>query len=194
MNRLLTLCLLLFATALLVQAETAENRPLRPFIGLGLTFGGETIATVHYTDGSSSDLSSGGLFAGQVGLDYRSPDAPVSVRVSVGYQGDTTDDASNGSLSFDRIPVDVLGFYHLNKQWRVGGGLQYVIDPEVKGEGVASPLSTTFDNTLGVVVEGEYLLDPHIGLALRGVGEQFKAPGGASINGSHVGAFVNYYF
>ena len=175
-------------------AHADEGRPLRFVLGTGVTFGGEKLATVTYTDGSVQDIRSGGLVAYYVGLDVRAT-PQVSFQATVGGHVDTSAGASNGSVRFTRVPVEVLGYYHVNDRIRLGGGLRLVNSPELKGRGVASNVGTTFDSTTGLILEGEYAFTRWFGLKLRAVSETYQASGGgAKANGDHVGAYVNFYF
>ena len=72
---------------------------------------------------------------------------------------------------------------------------QFVSHPELKGSGLASNVNQTYDSTAGAVVEGEYLFTPHVGVKLRYVSEKFKpSNGGQSVDGSHAGLLLSYYF
>lgn len=175
------------------QAADAAS-PLRFLAGAGLTFGGDTLANVQFSNGSSENIKGGGLFVIYGGLEYRVGTA-VSLQATVGYHVDDTSAASNGSVRFSRVPVDLLAFYHVNDQVRIGGGVQMVNGPELKGSGVASNVNLKFDNATGGVIEGEYLFNPKMGAKLRYVSVKFKPEGGgAKADGSHLGLMFNYYF
>lgn len=176
-------------------AQAADDAsPLRFLVGAGLTFGGDTLATVQFTNGTSEDIKGGGLFVLYGGVEYRIGTA-VSLQATVGYHVDDTSAASNGSVRFSRVPVDLLAFYHVNEQVRLGGGVQLVNGPELKGSGVASNVNIKFDNATGYVLEGEYLFNPKMGAKLRYVSEKFKPEGGGpKADGNHLGLMFNYYF
>src|SRR5690606_23263342 len=104
--------------------QPIETRPLRFLAGGGLTFGGDKLATAVYEDGTEIDIDAGGTIALHVGVDYRF--APqFSVQGTVGYHVDGAS-ARNGDLRFERVPVELLGYYHVNEQLRVGGGIRFV--------------------------------------------------------------------
>lgn len=53
-----------------------------------------------------------------------------------------------------------------------------------------------FDNTTGLVVEGEYRTSSKLGFKLRHVSEKYdaKAPlSGVTVDGSHIGLLMNWY-
>ena len=174
------------------SAHAADGgAPFKFVLGAGLTFGGDTLANVQYTDGSTDSIKAGGLLALYGGGEFRVGDA-VSVQATIGYHVDDTKAASNGSVKFSRYPVDLLAYYHLSDKFRLGGGAQFVNSPKLKGSGVASNIDISFDSTTGAIVEGEYLFTPKMGLKLRAVSEKFKA-NGISSNGNHIGVMFNFY-
>lgn len=175
------------------QAADAAS-PFRFLLGAGVTFGGDTLATVTFSDGRSEDIRGGGLVHLYAGGDFRVSEA-LSLQATIGYHVDDTSAASNGSVRFTRVPVDLLALYHVNDKFRVGGGVQLVNGPELKGSGVASNINLEFKNTTGVIVEGEYLFSPHMGAKLRYVGERFEPKsGGSKAQGDHLGLMFSYYF
>jgi hypothetical protein len=176
-----------------VPVEDAANKPLRFVAGAGLTYGGETIVTAQYVDGDEIDIDAGGSVAFLVGLDYRvSPQ--FSVQGTVGYH---VDDAggTNGDMRFERVPVELLGYYHVNDKVRVGGGLRYVTAAALRTSGVADIGDYEFKDSTSPVAEIEYLYSHQLGFKLRYVNDRFKDKTfGDKVRGDHVGAFVNFYF
>ena len=184
---------LAIGTAFSAHAADAVS-PFKFLLGAGLTVGGDTLITVPFTDGSRDDVKAGGLVHLYGGGELRVMDS-LALQATVGYHINDTRAASNGSVRFTRVPVDVLAMYSANEKIRVGGGVQFVSGPELKGSGVASNVSQKFDSTTGAIVEGEYLFTPHAGLKLRYVSEKFTpSDGGSKIDGSHVGLMFSYYF
>ena len=181
----------LVATSLCSHAD--DLRPLHFVIGTGITGGGEKLATVTYTNGDTQDIRSGGLVHYFAGVDVRA--APhVSVQATVGYHVDTSSGASNGSVRFTRVPIEVLGYFHVNDAIRLGGGVRLVNSPELTGSGVASNVNDSFDNTVGVVLEGEYKFTHWFGLKLRAVSESYRSRStGIKANGDHAGLYAAFY-
>ena len=181
----------LVATSLCSHAD--DLRPLHFVIGTGITGGGEKLATVTYTNGDTQDIRSGGLVHYFAGVDVRA--APhVSVQATVGYHVDTSSGASNGSVRFTRVPVEVLGYFHVSDAIRLGGGVRLVNSPELVGRGVASNINESFDNTVGVVLEGEYKFTNWFGLKLRAVSESYRSKStGLKANGDHAGVYAAFY-
>ena len=188
---------LVIGAALALVSLTAiadDGRPLHFVLGTGLTFGGEKLANVTYTNGDTQDIRSGGLYAFYGGIDVRATPL-MSFQATVGYHSDNTAAASNGSVRFSRVPIEVLGYFHVNDRIRLGGGVRLVNNPQLRGDGVASNVHTDFDNTTGIILEGEYRFVSFFGLKLRAVSESYQPTGGGpKANGDHVGFYANFYF
>lgn len=186
--------LLGFALALAaLGAAQAQTKPVHFIAGIGITGGGEKLATVRYTDGSTQDVRSGGLVHFYGGLEFNvAPD--VLLQATVGYHVDSTT-ARNGDIEFERFPIEVLGQYALDRHLRLGGGLRFVPSAKLSSSGAASIGTADFDSHVGLVVEGEYLFTPVFGTKLRFVSEKYKPSNGApSINGDHVGLYASFHF
>ena len=192
MKNLLIGAALTLGAAISAQAADAAV-PFKFVLGAGLTSGGDTLATLVYTDGSSDSVKGGNLATFYLGGEFRVGTA-VSVQATIGYHTDRTKDAENGSVQFNRTPVDLLAYYHLNDKVRLGGGAQFVSSSRLKGSGAASSIDVPFDSTIGGVIEGEYLFSPHMGIKLRSVTEKFNlSGGGGSASGNHIGVLFNFY-
>lgn len=184
---------LLAVTASLSFAQTTNPSNLRFFVGVDAGSGGDTLASVTYTDGSTQDIKAGNGLQFKGGVGYRiNPSAEVIA--SLGWQFITTR-ASNGSISFDRFPLEVIGLWNATDAIRLGGGLRYASGAKFSTSGVASNLgNASLDSKLGYVLMGEYLFEgKKVGLSLRAVNETFSYQG-TNFNGNHVGVGLNYYF
>lgn len=193
MKKTIVAAALALGTAFSAQAAEA-GAPFRFLLGTGLTFGGDTLVTVPFTDGSQDSVKAGGLIQLYGGGEYRFAER-FAVQATVGYHINDTRAASNGSVRFTRVPVDLLALYSVTDNVRLGAGAQFVSGPKLRGSGVASNVSQSYDSTTGAIVEGEYLFGAHMGLKLRYVSEKFTpSGGGAKIDGSHAGVMFSYYF
>ncbi len=184
-----------FAIALATTSlcsQAADPRLVHLVLGGGLTYGGEKLATVDYSNGDTQDIRSGGLVDMHIGVDVRATPW-TSFQATVGYHTDSSE-ASNGSVRFTRVPIEVLGYFHPSEHIRLGGGIRLVQNPTLRGRGSASNINQDFDNATGVVLEGEYLFTSWIGLKLRAVSESYRdRVTGAKANGDHGGVFFNFY-
>jgi opacity protein-like surface antigen len=193
MKKLLAAAALTFGAAMSAHAADVGSG-FRFLVGAGLTFGGDTLITVPFTDGSHEDVKAGGIVHLYGGGEFRLGDQ-VALQATIGYHVNDTSAASNGSVRFTRIPVDLLAVYQLNDTIRLGVGAQFVSGAELKGSGVASNINAKFDSTTGVILEGEYLFSPKIGAKLRYVSEKFTPQNTSTkIDGNQIGLMLNYYF
>jgi hypothetical protein len=184
---------LVAAAAVVSMPSQAQERSVRPVLGAGVSFGGDTLATATFSDGSSEDISSGGLLHIYGGAEFRlTPQA--SVQATIGYHVDDTRGASNGSLRFSRYPLEVLGHFQLAPQFRLGAGARFVNNAKLAGSGVLGNINVKFDSTVGAVIEGEYFATPNIGFKLRAVSEKYQPSGtGASVDANHLGLYMTWY-
>jgi hypothetical protein len=181
-------------TALTLAALPAQaNDGLRPLIGLGLTFGGEKLATVAFTNGTSQSITTGGLVHLFGGVEYKVD--RFAAQASVGYHVSDTSAASNGSIKFVRYPVEVLGFGYITDQFRLGGGLRKATGAKFTSSGVvAGAGNQRFTSSTGLVLQGDYFFgSSRASLYGRYVIEKFKA-NGSSTQGDHGGFGVAYRF
>ncbi len=186
------------AALALGAAHAAWAQPVvRPLVGLGFTFGGDTVARVVYNDGESDKVRAGGLIAFTTGLEMAfSP--LVSAQALIGYHVDGIA-ASNGDVKFDRYPAELLGHYRLTDTFRIGGGARYTARARTRSSGAASSTvpSEDFKPAWGTVVEGEFTIGRNLGIKLRYVSEKFDSetiPGAPKLKGNHGGIYVVGYF
>jgi hypothetical protein len=196
LSRHLAVAAVLAAGAGAAQAQAVVHQDLRPvrlFIGGGLTAGGDRLATAHYYHGSDYTLHAGGLVQFHGGLEFQVTPL-ASVALSVGYHIDAIDDFW-GSTRFTRVPVELLGHFRVHPNWRLGGGIRWAINPKLTSEGHSPVVDEDFDTAVGPVIEAEYLFNPSLGLKVRGVFEQYRSKAGLpSVNGNHIGVVLNFYF
>jgi hypothetical protein len=189
----LTVALLASLSAQAQTSLSSQSQPLRGFIGMGVTAGGDDLATATYTNGRSADIKAGGGVVFTAGMDYRIG-AQFSVQGSINFHVDNQT-ASNGDMRFQRYPVEVIGYFHPNEQWKVGGGIRYVSGAKLSSSGVASGIDARFKNTASAIFETEYLFAPSTGIKLRWVKEKFELKNGrGEVKGDHVGVLGAYYF
>ena len=198
----------LFTLAAIASAQAPSDRMVRPFLSLGFTTGGDTLATVQFSDGSSSSIKAGGetLFRG--GLDVQL-NPMFSLQASYGLHTDSTKEASNGSLDFKRNVVEGDAFWHPTAHQRLGLGFRKASDAKVTGSGAASIPALHFDASTGTVFQWEYLsgsltsFGSRAGFGIRYVNEKYNlssidgigsVSGAPSVDGSHFGLIGTWYF
>lgn len=191
--------LILSLAATLAHAQV----PLvRLYTNLGFSFGGDTLASGAYTDGERWTIKAGEGLLLAVGADFRVAER-LSVRTSIGYHRDSTN-ASNGEVSFNRTPVEVLALYEVHPQVVLGGGLRKATNARIHTSGVAGSNTSggSYDSSVGLVLEGIYFFNaapsrtPQYGINLRVVNETFEQNIGSTgkKDGTHVAlGFVFMY-
>ncbi|WP_148415288.1 hypothetical protein [Noviherbaspirillum massiliense] len=204
-----TLLLSLAGTALAAPflAHAADPNPGVHFILTGgLTDGGDTILTARYRNGYSDNIKSGGLVQLGAGVLVQMKDVPLATSFTVNYH---VDDASarNGSLRFERVPLELLAFYTGVERWRFGGGVRFVQSPKATSDVDDEKETLKFKNTTGAVLEAGFGITPSAWINVRYVSEKYRpkrftaangvttdVSGEPSIDGSHFGVNFLYQF
>ena len=184
-------------TAHAQEGGATSGRGLTPFLGIGLTFGGDQVGEdIEYEDGHSSSITAGGLIDLRAGLEYQAEGSPVSFQLSVSYHV-ARSDADNGSVTFSRVPVEALVHYRLNDSWRIGGGLRKATGAESSASGAGNFYAgdAKYKSSTGIVLEAETFFGPKWGVKLRAVSEKYTPEaGGEKLDGTHFGVIGVYYF
>lgn len=160
---------------LALVATLSYAADVKPVFDAGFDFGGDTLISVPTTGsgGGTKTLKAGeGVYLGggaSILLDRKD----VEIEVTLSYKFSSIS-AQNGDIDWSVMPLDALVFYRMPR-FRVGGGLTYQIGPTLKGSGVADGLRAKYDDALGVVVEGDYLLGQKLRFGVRLTSVSYKA-------------------
>lgn len=171
-------CVLMVCSALAHADAPSDWR----FVGrLGMGMGSTPLDSGFYTDGSSWELSSGNGLKYAVGADYRLGQN-LTLQATVGKELSTVP-ASNGDLTFNRTPVELMGFVDVSKELRVGLGVRSSTGARVSSSGAGTGYTSVGDWTpsTGAVLEAQYLFSStgqvrnpsQFGVNLRFVSESF---------------------
>ena len=208
MKRLIYISLLAMAFApCSFAAKPAPENDFHVAFQLGLTGGGDSIATAKYTNGDSVSIHGGGLFELGFGAYYHKPSVPVSALLTINYHVDQAS-AKNGNVQFDRWPLEFTGYFHINESWRIGAGLRHVMNAKLKidkdGEASTSVEYRDANSPLVEVAWGQEWGRNNYWVGLRYVHENLKVDkvtlDGVSYgvdhtdDGSHLGVFAHYAF
>lgn len=180
----------LLAAATLTAASGVRAQATLPgaernfYFGLfaGLTGGGDNLATVRLSDGSTQSIHGGGLVHVGVGAAWQPSGVPVAMQATVGYHVDNVT-ASNGDVKFSRVPFEILGFYTGLPNWRFGGGMRLVNSIELAADVNGFNDSVKYKDATGGVFEIGYQIAPRVWVNGRYTAEKYEA---ASINGTSV--------
>ena len=164
------------------QAPAAQS--FHPAFELGVTGGGDKLATVTFNDGTSSSIRAGGLLHFGGGVLWQPAYGPAAVQVTLNYHVDDVN-ADNGSLRFSRYPLEVLGFFTGVQRWRFGAGPRFVFNPRLKVDVGGDNAKIAFKNTIGAVAEVGYDFGTYLWINLRVTAEKYKVK---SFNGTAVTA------
>ena len=164
------------ATALAAAAPACAT-DVKPMFKVGADFGGDELVTVTFTSGDTRTIhANDGLFLGG-GVSILNDARDLEAEISLSFKFDTIS-ASNGDVTWSRWPLDALLFYRLPSM-RLGGGLTYHINPELKGSGAVGNIFDKFDDALGIILQADYSISErhHIGVRYTSIEYKLNAPG-----------------
>jgi outer membrane protein W len=213
MRQALALALALGAATLPALAEDFHGKGLRPFIGAGFTWGGDTITPVTLTpEGSTTthyeeDISAGAGLALQFGLSYRLSTTPWTLQASFGYHNDQAHGLT-GTFYFRRIPLELMAQWHATERMRVGFGVRRGVRAKFslqggtctdnQGNSGVCAVNERMKGSTGVVLEVEQMLTPSWGVKARYVHEYYqfndRTVDDHKYDGNHIGLMTTFYF
>lgn len=179
----------------LALAASSASADIRPVLGFTTTSGGQTLATVRYSDGSSQNIKSGGLVHLYGGFEWQSAGSPFALQANIGLHVDDTN-AKNGSVKFQRYPLELIALWQTGSDWRFGAGLRKSSNVKLTSSGAANGFGDyKLSAKAGALVQGEYLFGTHGAgsLYLRWVREDYTI-NARKVDGNHLGLGVSYRF
>jgi hypothetical protein len=185
---------------LFASSAFAQDSPWHFTGGILLSEGGDRLFTGKYTDGTKIDITAGGTLALHFGL-YRNIGSAFDLQTTLGIHTAGTL-GTNGNASFTRFPLEVMGFYQLNDDYRLGAGARKSLSAKLKTSGVATyQPSLEFKSSVGSVVELQYLIGKKTrkskaqsAVNFRYVKETFtEKTEGIKVKGDHIGVGVVFY-
>ena len=174
-----------------------NGQPLHWLLGLGLTAGGDKLGTIVYQDGDTADINAGDLVHIYGGFTY-SHSPMFESKVTIGYHFDEAT-ASNGTVTFSRIPIEYVASYVIDNH-RIGGGLAYHTNTKLD-ESDFGYSDVKFDDALGFLVEYSYQFVSWFNVAVRYEAIEYKVSdpyitfnGSNKVSGNHAGLYANFSF
>ncbi|MFO0584774.1 MAG: hypothetical protein U0229_21080 [Anaeromyxobacter sp.] len=175
-------------------APAQEVRRVGFLLRMVLDVGGDQLGTVNYSDGSKAKLRAGQLGTFAAGFLYRA-EAPWALEATFGYKFDQAN-ASNGSVKFTRLPVDVIASYALDRH-RFGAGPTVHLSPKYSctlGATACQGVSEVeFDTAVGGIAQYAFQLprgSSGYELGARFTYVKYKAAGAtAELDGKSFGFF-----
>lgn len=201
MKNLFKLSFMLVASASLITLSVATARAveLKGVFGVGGDFGGDTLFSGTYTDGSTWSVSAnqGLVVNGGVVMVTGS----FETQATVGYKTGGPS-AKNGSITYTVVPVELMEFYRTSNL-RMGLGLSYHSSPKVEVGVTGSSLNGTykFKDAMGYVaqigwapVKSFFSIDLRY-TAVKFIPENFVGINGKrEFNGTVAGIYGSFYF
>ena len=169
-----------------------------PAMTLGAEFGGEKIVDVVYADGSRSDIEAGrGLFLSGGVVINLSETIPhtFETQLTAGFKFTSTKQASNGEVSFNRWPIELLTFYrNTERYFRFGGGVVYQVSNELKGTNAAANATASLKNATGLVLEVDWFVGAQHDLVVgaRYTAISYQAQNSSSVSGNSYGLVMTF--
>lgn len=183
---------------------TSSN--FRPLLGIGYTFGGDTLVNVGLTPSSGSGPTYEENLSGGAGLDLRAGlswhlTERVRLQGMVAYHNDSAN-GKTAQVSYRRIPVELLAHWAASDNWWIGGGVRKALQGRFDRQAGFTVGDTTLDAykesikfSTGLVLEAEYMMSKNWGAKFRVVKESGRFETDTEkFNADHIGAIVTYNF
>jgi hypothetical protein len=178
------------------KPSTPSNPDFNFLFSGGYNVGGELLADSGASYADTKSIKTGQGFEFRLGFENRFRNQ-TAVQMTVGYHVDSSS-GSNGTVSFSRVPVELLGFIGgINQQWRFGLGLRKATNANFSSTDNLSLIggSGQAESSLGWIISAEYRFNPNFGLGLRHVRESYLFDGMTErLDGSYTGFIISGYF
>jgi hypothetical protein len=179
-------------TTMMDPVSDNASKPVELILGFALSAGGDDLAKIDLVDGSghtrSENIEAGGLWYIYGGVQFDTPFFPL--RLTLGYFEDGVD-ASNGSVSFSRVPLELLGVFSSGPHsFGVGPTLHLSPELDMKDVGLGSYEA---DDALGLVLMYEYTFENNFALGARYTNISYDF-GGDDVDGSNLGLLLEMKF
>lgn len=160
----------------------------------GLSFGGPDAVTNQYNP-YEDRFEITGLASLSAGGDYQLKHSPLSIQALVAVHFDNAE-ANKGDANFDYHTFDVLGFYNLGHH-RFGVGITHHLNPTFNAKTSRGNQMTHFEDTLGSMVEYNYLYDKKTAVGLRFTEIKYRSLTNnqrETIDGQNLSLFIKTFF
>lgn len=196
--------------------QVDEGLRLRPLLGIGYSWGGDTIMPVTIVEQPSGTEYKETIKAGagldlRAGLEVTLPRSPFAMQLALAYQNDGAAGFDNKHIDFRRVPVELIGYWRVSPQLRLGVGVRKSTNASLRfSKNYCNQLKSAFSapdlpcsyglkSSIGAIVEAEYELTPTWGLRARYATESFKFKEqeefdtSKTIRGDHFGLMSVWY-
>lgn len=143
----------LFSFNALAQ-ETEQSFITSFLIEGGIEYGGDEIALIPFTSGETQSMKAGqGGFIAVGGQFQFAAIEKLLIRTTLGIKYNTTA-AENANIRFTRVPINLMGFWKITEDVRIGVGASAHQNVQLKGDGFIPDLD--FESNIGPRVEIGY--------------------------------------
>ena len=184
------------------DSEKEETDYIELVFQVGLSFGGDTIQKVPYVDDTGNPSGHSNINAGEKlyisgGLVFKTLPTVVDwleTQVTIGYWADTASDRTENrsDLKWRRTPVEALQFVKF-KRFRIGGGVTWHLNPELKGSGSVSQVNVEADDETGFVVETDYFFYKKAYVSIKYTDIEYEIAGKA-FDGSNTAFILGFKY
>ena len=157
----------------------------------GLHAGGDKLATVYFTDGSSKTINAGDGLSLSLGAKLGLSET-MSAVITYGIKEDKVS-ASDGDISFTRNPLDALLLFKSDK-WQYGAGLTYHTGVKFKVATAYTNYTVDFKSALGAILDARYFFSDsaYVGGRYTIINYETETTG-KSFSGNSIGVVVGIY-
>jgi len=182
---------ILFTSAFLLSLLNASD--VKPIIQVGYQAGGDKLTTIAHSDGYY-DINAGDGLSVEAGMAFDNPRSNIEFQALVGYRSDG-DDASNGSVTWDTVPLSLLALYKAD-DWKLGGGVTYHLAPQLDGGFGNDIINDDYDDAIGSVAQIQYAPSDSFAIGLRATFIEYELKNNPTqkANGNNLGVIATVKF
>ena len=142
---ILPVFLFLFSVNFFAQDNLNTGKPISAkfLVEAGINYGGDEILEVFFTNGENQKMRAGqGGFIALGGEFQFSKIEPLALRATLGFKYNTTA-ADDANIKLTRVPINIVAFWKLNEDFRIGVGGTTHQNVSFDGDGFFSDVDFT---------------------------------------------------
>jgi len=132
------------------ESVLGENKWLFELSG---SYGGDSLGTILFSGGEDQSIKAGQGLAFSTGFQQEFKDSDFGIKTLIGYKF-ATSMASNADVWKTVTPLDIIPYYRINKDSRIGVGMTIHLNPQIDWDWLAP--TEKFDDASGMVFEYSY--------------------------------------
>lgn len=168
-------CKVVLSAVLLFALVDRASAQLQGVVKVGFDYGGDSLVTVRFIDGSTASIDANEGFYLAGGIAWIDDVRSLESHLTIGWKSASIN-AANGDLDFTRFPLEAMVFYN-TYSFRYGGGLTYHLNPELKVSGAAPDVGRDYDDAVGIILQVDYRATDYLGIGLRYTVLEYSGPG-----------------